>query len=67
MILARRMDNATASRLAALAREHGPAWAQAELALIEAGYQAESAIRKAEAVRNIEKWTAIRRRQGSGK
>jgi hypothetical protein len=57
----------TASRLAALARERGPAWAHEQLAAQEAAYQAEADIRKAEALKNVEKWTAIRKARGAAK
>ncbi len=61
------IDRATSRRLNALARERGPAWAHEQVAAQEAAYQAEADIRKAEALRNVEKWTATRKARGSAK
>jgi hypothetical protein len=63
----KKLDKATASRLASFTRERGPAWAHKQLGDQEAAYQAESDIRKAKALRNVPKWIAARKALGGGK
>jgi hypothetical protein len=64
---AKKLDEATTSRLAALARQRTPAAIGAQLAEQEAEFQREAAIRKAQSVANVEKWNATRKSRGQGK
>jgi hypothetical protein len=54
------IDRAASLRVAALARERGPAWAQ------EAEFQ-EADIRKQQADVNLPRWAAIRKARGASK
>jgi hypothetical protein len=67
MTRAKKLDKATASRLAALARERGPAWAHEQLAAQEAEFQRETDWRKQQADGNAPRWAAIRAARGQGK
>jgi hypothetical protein len=65
MLAAKKIDSATTSRLRALARERTPAVVAAELAAQEAQFQREADWRKAESMRNVQKWIAARKAMGS--
>jgi hypothetical protein len=67
MFGARKIDPASAARLRALARQRTPAWAQAELAAQEAGFQREAAIHKQQSQSNALRWYAARKALGSGR
>jgi hypothetical protein len=67
MIGAKKLDEATASRLAALARQRTPAVIAAQLAAQEAEFQREADWRKQQAEVNLPRWAAIRAARGQGK
>lgn len=65
--MAKHLGHATKSRLAVLARARTPAVERAELPDLEAGFQREAAIRKAQSQSNALRWYAVRKARGTCK
>jgi hypothetical protein len=65
--MARHLDQGTRGRLAALARQRTPAWAQEQLAAQEAMFAEAASIRKVQSQSNALRWYAVRKARGAAK